>query len=90
MPRRSKIVSPWHYCSRCGAKTHISELTWQDGLLLCKQNDCYDSERPALPQERDAMVTAMAQYAADSNEMQPDPKIFPDSPDADEDIIFDI
>lgn len=90
MPRRSKLVSPWTFCDRCGAKTHISEIIWQDGKKLCTQNDCVDTKYPALPQERDALVRAQAEYAVDSDEMQPDPKLSPESSESGDDIIFDI
>jgi hypothetical protein len=34
--KRSFWVDPWHYCSRCDIKTHINQLSWQRGALLCK------------------------------------------------------
>jgi hypothetical protein len=32
---------PWHYCDRCDVKTHLSEMTWQRGKLLCNAR-CVD------------------------------------------------
>lgn len=47
-------------------------MRWQDGKLICKTNDCVDT---MLPQERDADMARRVAVAAQSNELQPDPKI---------------
>lgn len=33
--KRSFLRGPWHHCARCDRKTHISDMKWQRGLLLC-------------------------------------------------------
>ena len=40
--RRSFWVSPWRFCARCDTKTHISNMQWQRGKLLCTIRDCWD------------------------------------------------
>jgi len=40
--RRSFWQSPWHFCARCDTKTHISDMDWQRGKLLCKIRRCWD------------------------------------------------
>lgn len=44
MPRgpRSFWISSWHYCARCDCKTHIDDMDWQRGKLLCKIRQCWD------------------------------------------------
>lgn len=34
--------TPWFRCGRCGCDFRTSDLYPQKGLLLCKQNGCYD------------------------------------------------
>jgi hypothetical protein len=44
MPNRSHsgaIGDPWHICGRCGCDFRVSQLQWQNGLLVCK--DDYDN-----------------------------------------------
>ena len=50
--KRSFLIGPWHYCARCDRKTHISEMSWQRGLLLCDRY-CIDKE---LLGERDIRI----------------------------------
>lgn len=40
--RRSFEFDPWHYCARCDCKTHISQMAWQRGKLLCTIRRCWD------------------------------------------------
>lgn len=40
--RRSFWVSPWHFCARCDTKTHIMDMAWQRGKLLCLIRKCWD------------------------------------------------
>lgn len=42
--RRSFWISPWHFCARCDTKTHISQMDWQRGKLLCLIRRCWDTE----------------------------------------------
>jgi hypothetical protein len=53
--RRSFLIGPWHYCARCDRKTHISDMKWQRGLLLCERY-CVDKE---LLGERDVKIAAV-------------------------------
>jgi hypothetical protein len=39
---RSREVSPYHYCMKCWRRKHISELTWQQGYLVCD----WDLDKP--------------------------------------------
>lgn len=41
--RRSFLVGPWHFCARCDTKTHIRDMAWQRGKLLCKIRKCWDT-----------------------------------------------
>ncbi len=57
MPNQSQsgwFVGPWHNCDRCGLSYPISQLQWQQGLLLCNDG-CYDNpimwDRPVIIQE---------------------------------------
>ena len=71
--KRSYLVGPWHYCSRCVHKTHISDMTWQRGLLLCP--DCVDYGNDGVPLigQREQMIAAA--FELPSTELQPDPKL---------------
>lgn len=40
--RRSFLDGPWHFCARCDTKTHISDMAWQRGKLLCTIRNCWD------------------------------------------------
>ena len=37
----SIMGDPWHRCQRCDCETRVSQLVWQNGLLLC--TSCYDN-----------------------------------------------
>jgi hypothetical protein len=71
--KRSKLVGPWHFCARCVNKTHISEMSWQRGLLLCP--DCIDYGNDGFPLigQREAAIIAV--FDNPSTEMEPDPKL---------------
>ena len=71
--KRSKLVGPWHYCARCVYKTHISEMSWQRGLLLCP--DCVDYGNNGVPLigQREAMIQAV--FDVPTMELEPDPKL---------------
>jgi len=45
------LIAPWHDCDRCGVSFRVTELTWQNGLLLCKD----DVDNPIMWQ-RDQMI----------------------------------
>ena len=81
--RRSFLIGPWHYCARCDRKTHLADMTWQRGLLLCNMF-CVDKE---LLGERDVRI---AQVLGDGKEeYAPVPKLRePDAFEPDEDFIL--
>lgn len=35
---RSWMDSPYHYCNMCWRRFHLSQLTWQRGMLKCPQD----------------------------------------------------
>ena len=56
MPNQSQSgvhIAPFHTCDRCGWVWRVTNLQWQNGLLLCQ--DCWDNpiawERPVIIQE---------------------------------------
>lgn len=66
--RRSKQVSPWHNCTLCGIKTHISDMGWQQGVFKCKRTTCWDS---IVLGQRDADIARALNDGANLKEMQP-------------------
>jgi DNA-directed RNA polymerase subunit RPC12/RpoP len=66
--KRSFWVGPWHYCSRCDEKTHIGEMNWQRGILLCPT--CTD--RMLLGQREQIIKEVLGDGAV---EYRPDPKL---------------
>lgn len=67
--RRCTDFTPWHYCARCGRKKLMTELEWQRGKLICKQ-DCIDK---LLIGDREAQIN---QVLSDGQvELAPDPKL---------------
>lgn len=70
---RSYMDGPWHYCSRCVDKIHISEMSWQRGLLLCP--DCVDYGNDGYPLigQREADIAAV--FEQPTTELMPDPKL---------------
>lgn len=71
--RRSKLDNPWHYCARCGTKTHIKEMVWQRGLLLCTTKDCVDTGEYPLVGQREAAIAHALEVP--TQELMPDPKL---------------
>jgi len=41
---------PWHFCDRCGFDYRVSELTRQNGILVCQS--CFD-DPSGFTRERD-------------------------------------
>lgn len=67
--RRCTDFIPWHYCARCDRKKLMTELEWQRGKLLCKE-DCIDK---LLVGDREAQIN---QVLSDGQvELAPDPKL---------------
>ena len=81
--KRSFLHGPWHICARCSRKTHLSDMTWQRGLLLCNQF-CIDKE---LLGERDTRIAAV--LGDGKEEFAPADKLRnPDAFEQEEDFIL--
>lgn len=80
------LKSPKHDCGRCGCTTPLSELTWQGGILVCKRNDCRDTE---VVGARDIRVSNIVESLTVSRELQPDDKLVRPQP-ASDDLYFEI
>ncbi len=70
---RSWHVGPWHFCSRCYTKRHISELEWQRGLLLCRE--CYDTGNDGYPLIGQREMAIASYLSNQTMELMPDPKL---------------
>lgn len=67
---RSTRTNVYHECQRCGWRQPLTQMRWQNGLLVCTQNRCVDT---AIIGKRDIDVArAVAVYR---HELEPDPKL---------------
>lgn len=66
--RRSFRSSPWYYDALFGLKTHISDMMWQRGFLICSKDA--DS---MLVGDREVMIARVLKEP--QTELQPDPKL---------------
>ena len=75
--RRSYLQGPYHFCSRCGTRYHISQLEWQRGLLLCKDTaeNCYDTGNDGYPLIGEREMAIAAVFEIPTQELMPDPKL---------------
>lgn len=80
---RGRLQHKYHQCSRCTVRYPLSQLTWQNGLLVCYAN-CYDTQ---LPEQRDSEMNRKVMQAEQSRELQPDYKIT-DAAQMDVDDVF--
>lgn len=81
--RRSTNFDPWHYCARCDKKKLMSELEWQRGKLMCRQQ-CIDKY---LVGDREALINQV--LSDGKEELVPDPKLRePDIIGTDDDIYI--
>lgn len=75
--KRSFHDEPWHFCSRCGTRYHLSQLEWQRGLLLCRgtPENCYDTGNDGYPLigQREMAITAV--FEVPTQELMPWPKL---------------
>lgn len=85
---RSKLSGPYHLCGRCDDRTHLSEMKWQRGVLVC--NECFDTGIFPLPGQREAAVANALDDSSSSDELMPNPKLVePQEQSAsNDDIIF--
>jgi predicted nucleic acid-binding Zn-ribbon protein len=82
---RSWHEGPWHTCSRCGVVYHLSDMSWQRGLLLCNAH-CYDYGIDPLIGDRELNIVRA--FETPTHELEPDPKLTnPDVGTAGQDFI---
>jgi hypothetical protein len=62
---------PWHACQRCGRYFRVSQLVWQEGLLLCAQR-CLDTQ---TVQQRDIQLARVMDEIGLYPDAQIDPKL---------------
>lgn len=86
MARRSKQVSPWHNCTRCGIKTHLSEMIRQRGVLVCTRQSCKDEK--LIGQRESDLSKAITRVTSGSKELHVHPLVTNEIAQFDEDIIF--
>lgn len=68
--RHTQMRNVYFVCQRCGSTQPLSEMRWQNGLLLCNQYRCVDT---AIIGKRDIDVArAISVYR---HELEPDPKL---------------
>jgi hypothetical protein len=86
-PKHSFWIGPWHYCARCDKKCHISDMSWERGLLLCRQ--CQDAHGiPGLLGERDVMIDMTLTDGKGEDELAPVDKLrHPDFAEEVEDFL---
>lgn len=91
--RRSFLQGPYHICSRCGSRYHISQMKWQRGLLLCfnTKENCYDTGNDGYPLtgQREAAIAQV--FEVPTTELMPDPKLTDSgeiSASMEEDLIY--
>jgi hypothetical protein len=58
------------YCQRCGFRQMLSEMRWQNGVLVCYNTNCVDT---AIIGSRDIAVSRAV--AIDRHELEPDRKL---------------
>jgi hypothetical protein len=63
---------PWHFCDRCGCPYHVSQLAWQEGMLLCTvpPGNCFDTQ---TARQRDLEIARIL----DEVTMEPDAQLDP-------------
>ncbi len=68
--RHTQLVNVYHTCDRCGSWQPLSEMRWQNGILVCSQYDCVDR---AIIGKRDIDVVRAIQIYR--HELEPDVKL---------------
>ena len=63
-------VNVYGTCQRCGCYQPLSEMYWQNGILICRTYSCVDT---AIIGSRDIAVAKA--IAVDRKELQPDIKL---------------
>lgn len=68
--RHTQLKNVYHNCMRCGTDEPMSEMVWQNGILVCRTYNCNDK---AIIGKRDIDVARAV--AVNRHELEPDPKI---------------
>lgn len=68
--RHTVMQNIYHTCDRCGSDQPLSDLRWQNGILVCSQYRCVDT---AIIGKRDIDVTRAIQVYR--HELEPDVKL---------------
>jgi hypothetical protein len=71
--RHTDRTNVYYDCMRCGASLPLSEMQWQNGLLVCTTYNCYDTGLTPIVGSRDIAVAR--QVAIWRHELEPDPKL---------------
>jgi hypothetical protein len=59
MPKLGLAWEPWERCGRCRQKRHASELTKQDGMLVCAtRGTCFDNKENERRERQIAEIVA--------------------------------
>lgn len=68
--RHTNRTYVYQVCQRCGCTQPLSEMRWQNGILVCNTYNCVDT---AIIGSRDmAVARAVSQWR---HELEPDPKL---------------
>lgn len=68
--RHTQLKNVYEVCQRCGSTQPLSEMQWQNGILVCRTYKCVDT---AIIGKRDIDVArAISVYR---HELEPDPKL---------------
>lgn len=67
---RSQRTNVYHICQRCGVRQPLANMVWQNGLLVCTNNKCWDT---AIVGSRDLAVSRAMELWR--HELEPDQKL---------------
>lgn len=67
---RSHRQNVYHVCQRCGVRQPLSNMQWQNGILICNNNRCVDT---AIVGSRDLAVARQVEIWR--HELEPDAKL---------------
>lgn len=73
MQLHSQRRNVYEVCQRCGVTWPLSKMDWQNGILVCHPNRCYDKGKMPIVGSRELAVAR--QVAIWRHELEPDPKI---------------
>ncbi len=67
---RAQRTNVYYTCQRCGFRQPLSQMRWQNGILVCQGTNCIDK---AIIGKRDIDVARAV--AINRHELEPDPKL---------------